>query len=440
LVNARLLAAFLAVPALLAGAACASSKPSSSSSPTFEATATETVAATTRPAASVTAPPAGPAAAITEVARGDGCAPELSFPEEALPSERWLVGSDEVQVVDVAFEVEPWRESTDEEYRQPYADGDAIAWIASPPGPFPTRELLLQTCGGEPRVVARRAYLDGHLDVPMLDDGVVVWLDWDPRGDGAWEVFAASSEDAKPVVVLDSNDWLAELGAVGRRPMIPEPQVDDGRFITWIRTSETDATDLVVGNLDGEVTQVTSRSPDGGIQVGPSVAISGNRGLFLQRELSVGRWTWDLWSIDLDTLELVRLTNAVADGVTYELPAISGEWAAFVEGTPGWTYVPTLLNLETGECIELSPPVSDSSSSISNIEVGRSWVVWSTADGTYLARLDNPRRVYFVEDLGPHHMELDGSNLTWWDSEKDAQTGELIGNYLFWVRLPDRTD
>ena len=336
------------------------------------------------------------------------------------------------------FDGRPWIESKYTDYGQPYADGPLIAWIEAFPEVFPTYRLRAFDCETRRSYeLGSRDYEQGQLDVPVVDGSDIVWGDWASRGpeNGLWWIRRFNLEDGETTVLLDSADFLPEPGAVAREPLVAEPAIDDGRFITWIKSAEPDVTNILVGNLDGTSARlVTDVGP---LEVGPDVEVAGEQAVYLRRDLVQGEWTWDVYLYDFASGETRRLTEAVGDSRTYELPAIDGEYAAYVETIPvgDGTYSVWLQRLKDGQRWALSPYYP--SENVGVVKMGGGWVVWETAYYLNLVSVDDISTIYRLRiESSALQLEVHNDSLVWISYAHAKHTGVITDYQIYWFRLP----
>jgi hypothetical protein len=193
---------------------------------------------------------------------------------------------------------------------------------------------------------------------------------------------------------------------------------------------------VLVGNLDGRKAHLITDSDSG--EVSPQVAVDGDRAVFLERDLAKGQGTWDVWLYRFDTDEKIRLTDAVVDERTYELPAIWGDYVAYVENIPtGYgSDALWLRRLSDNQKWALATPVLGSVGQIGTVKLSDGWLVWTSLLAINFVHVDDLSTVYRLRssDGGFRQMEAHGGNVVW--VSRDGEEGEE--STLNWFRLPSR--
>ena len=339
----------------------------------------------------------------------------------------------------------PWLVTSDLTVTQPYAAGSLIAWESRPNVPRSVSTVRALDCSSaESWDLASRAYDNGQVDVPVTDGESVVFGEWASRGpeNGWWEIRRFDASEKTQSTLLTSAEFLEERGAVGRQPLIPEPCVAGGRMLTWLKTAEPDVTNMLWVDLQTGARTMLTSFVDGGVQAGSHCGLWANRGVYLLRDLSIGRWTWDVWLFDANSGEKRRLTNAVEAQTTYELPAISTGKVAYVETRDpngNGNYILWLQDLQTGKRIAMTNTITGGQGNITKVAMNDTWLAWITTQKIHLVRLAEPDKQYEIAAPGTAgsllQFEMSADSIVWktWTSEK---TGAPIDERLYWLRLP----
>jgi len=415
--------------------ACAKSQPRTQAVSSPQQTQAET---TIRPDndTPTPSPPTPTPPDATAATEADRCVETLQLPWQVPPISLQARDGRTVLVHEAPLTQKSWRSAVETEFGQPFADGDRIVWMEHPDVVHPTYMIKVFDCAtGQTVELGQRDYDHGQVDVPVIDGLDAVWCDWASRGleNGAWWIRRHNLGTGKTDVILDHTDYLPDKGAVGKRPLVPVPYLDDGRFITWIKTKEPDVMNVLAGNLDSREAHLITDSDSG--EVSSQVAVDGDRAVFLERDLAKGQWTWDVWLYRFDTDEKIRLTDAVVDERTYELPAIWGDYVAYVETIPtgNGIYTLWLQRLSDNQKWALAMPALGSGGNINIVKLSDGWLVWTSLLAVNFVRVDDPSTVYRFRssEHGFRQMEVHGGNVVWISNDGEEST-------LNWFRLSSR--